>query len=351
MGRTHTSRPDAPSASTNPQVLDHATPLQAEVGREFLEKLTSQGKKKKAPTSEAGPSEAPPAKRPRQEVVGGKTVSKKQYKKRQMPPYAQDLQERQRHEAGELRGNRKDLTSSSLKPGTSSAGSAAPTPPDHRAEEDHVSPPETQDTGASNIGADSEAAGGGEPQVPPVPKRKKKKTADSSPSKTVPDSSAPAGSTSGQDAPDARSPPETTPAPPPEAPTCEPTGAKPTPPSKGPTAAELMPPPSQGPAAAKPPPPPEGTKPLKPEPSKAKATASGTPTSGPHPLVLHVGRAAVVAGETASGQLGQITELTRGGNELGHLLEYAEKWNRADVSTATRGLGKDRLPTIDPAGP
>nr|XP_051221727.1 extensin-like [Lolium perenne] len=241
MGRTHTSRPGP----------GHATPLQAEVGREFLEKLTSQGKKKKAPASEAGPSEAPPAKRPRQEVVGGKTVSKKQYKKRQMLPCAQALQERQRHEAGELRGSRKDLTSSSLKPG-----------------------------------------------------------------------SAP-----GQDAPDARSSPKTMPAPPPEAPTGEPTGPKPTPPpSKGPTAAELMPPPSQGPTAAKPPPP-EGTKPLKPEPSKAKATASGTPTSGPQPLVLHAGRAAIVAGETASGQLGQITELACGGNELGHLLEYIEKWN------------------------
>jgi hypothetical protein len=41
--------------------------------------------KKKAPASEASPSEAPPAKRPRQEVVGGKPVTKKQYKKRQMP--------------------------------------------------------------------------------------------------------------------------------------------------------------------------------------------------------------------------------------------------------------------------
>nr|XP_051213131.1 uncharacterized protein LOC127331097 [Lolium perenne] len=258
MGRTHTPRPDAPSASVNPQVLDHATPLQAE------------GKKKKAPASEAGPSEAPPVKLPRQEVVGGKVVSKKQYKKRQM----------------------------------------------------------------------SVASG------------KKKKTAGSSPSKSVPDSSAPAGSGSGQDAPDARSPPETTPAPPPEARTVEPTGAKPTPPpSKGPTAAEPTPSPSQGPAAAKPTPPPEGTKLLKPEPSKAKATTSGTPTSGPQPLVLHAGRAAVVAGDTAFGQLGQITELTCGGNELGHLLEYAEKWNRADVSAATRGLGKDRLPAIDPAGP
>jgi hypothetical protein len=67
--------------------------------------------------------------------------------------------------------------------------------------------------------------------------------------------------------------------------------------------------------------------------------------------VLHSGRAAIVAGETASAQLGRITELTRGGADLGHLLDYAEKWNQADVSPATRGLGKDKLPLVDPAGP
>nr|XP_051205457.1 uncharacterized protein LOC127319526 [Lolium perenne] len=269
MGHTHTSRPDAPSAGTQPQVHEHAAPQQAKVGREFLEKLTSQGKKNKDPAPEAGSSQGPPAKRSRTEVVGGKEVSKKRYKGKQMP-----------------------------------------------------------------------VASG------------KKKTADSSPSKSVLDSSTPASSTPGQDAPDARSPPKTSPAPPPEAPTAEPTGATPTPPpNQGPTAAEPAPSPSQGPAAAKPTPPPEGTKPLKPEPFKAKATASSTPTSGSQHLVLHGGRAAAVAGEAVSGQLGQITELKRGGNELGHLLEYAEKWNRADVSAATRGLGKDRLPAIDPAGP
>lgn len=33
------------------------------------------------------------------------------------------------------------------------------------------------------------------------------------------------------------------------------------------------------------------------------------------------------------------------------MLPYAEKWNDADVSAATRGLGKDRLSTPNPAGP
>jgi hypothetical protein len=68
-------------------------------------------------------------------------------------------------------------------------------------------------------------------------------------------------------------------------------------------------------------------------------------------LVLHTGPAAVVAGEQATGLLGRITKLKREGRELGHLLDYAEKWNQADVSAATRGVGKDRLPIVDPAGP
>nr|XP_051211858.1 formin-like protein 5 [Lolium perenne] len=347
MGRTHTPRPDAPSAGTNPQVLDHVTPLQAEVGHEFLEKLTSQGKKKKAPASEAGPSEAPPAKRQRQDVVGGKVVSKKNYRRREMPVSSGAALKTSKSASGIPPESSEEAVRPSPPPqpspapsgagnssasppgGTTSAGHAAPTPPDHRAEGDKASPPEIQDTGASNIGANTEDAGGLEPLAPTAPKKKKKKkTADSSSSKPVPDSSAPAGSAPGQDAPDARSPLKTTPAPPPENPTGKPTVAKPTPPpSKGPSAAEPTPFSRQGPATAKPPPPPEGTKPLKPEPSKAEATASGTPASGPQPLVLHAGHAAVVAGEKASGQLGQITELTRGGNELGHLLDYAEKWN------------------------
>jgi hypothetical protein len=59
-------------------------PLQAEVGREFLEKLTSQGKKNKAPAPEAGSSQGPPAKRSRTEVVGGKAVGKRRYQGKQM---------------------------------------------------------------------------------------------------------------------------------------------------------------------------------------------------------------------------------------------------------------------------
>ena len=67
--------------------------------------------------------------------------------------------------------------------------------------------------------------------------------------------------------------------------------------------------------------------------------------------MLHAGRAAVAASEKASAQLGRITELNRSEVNLGPLPEYAEKWNRADLSPATRGLGKDKLPVADPSGP
>nr|XP_051221205.1 uncharacterized protein LOC127339384 [Lolium perenne] len=302
MGRTHTSRPDAPSASTNPQVHEHVVPLQAEVGHEFLEKLSSQ-EKRKAPAPEASSSEVPPAKRP-------KKPSKRHY------PSAQDFQERFRHASGKLRRRRKAFTSSSTKS-------------DYRAEEDIVSTPKNQDTGASNTSADTEDAGQTETLVSTVP-QKKKKTSASSPSTSVPKTSAPG-------APDASAPPKSTSMPPPASSAGGSSAAKP------PT-----PPPSQEPVVAKTKlmPPPEGAKLRVSEHFKAKAT-----TSDPQSLVLHSGPAAVVAGERATGLLGRITELKREGRELGHLLDYAEKWNQADVSAATRGVGKDRLPIIDPAGP
>ena len=65
--------------------MEHATPLGAEVGQEFLEKLSSRGQKNKAPAPEAGSSDAPPAKRSRKEVIGGKQVTTKRYRKREMP--------------------------------------------------------------------------------------------------------------------------------------------------------------------------------------------------------------------------------------------------------------------------
>ena len=56
--------------------MEHATPVSAEVGQEFLDNLASRGRKNKAPASEAGPSEDPPAKRSKKDE-GGKPYSRK----------------------------------------------------------------------------------------------------------------------------------------------------------------------------------------------------------------------------------------------------------------------------------
>ncbi|KAK1662606.1 hypothetical protein QYE76_050765 [Lolium multiflorum] len=330
--------PDVPSASPEPQVHEHVAPLGAEAGNKFVGKLMAQSQKNKAPAADAGPSQAPPAKRPRTEVLGGKQVGTKRYKHKKIPVSsgpALKLGSKPEGSAGSARtstpppqtspapsgaGN----TSASPPGGITSSGRAAPTPPDHRAEEDLTSPPETQDTGASNTGAGDAAAGQAEPLVPPGPKKKKKKQPSSSPTKAAPDTSAPASS-----------------APHPEALTLEPTGTTPTPP------------PSQGPPAAKPQPPPATpkiTQFLKPGASRGKAV-DGSASSGSQSLVLHVGPAAAAVPEKPSGLLGRIVELRREGKDLGHLLPYAQKWNDADISASTRGLGKDRLPAPDPAGP
>jgi hypothetical protein len=74
---------DPASADANPQVVERAAPLQAEVGQEFLDNLTSRGRKNKASAPEASPSEAPPAKRSKK-GGGGKPYSTKRYRS-QMP--------------------------------------------------------------------------------------------------------------------------------------------------------------------------------------------------------------------------------------------------------------------------
>ncbi|KAK1617924.1 hypothetical protein QYE76_023441 [Lolium multiflorum] len=211
MGRTPAARlgkappepADVPSANVNPQVHEHVAPLQAEAGQEFVDKLMAQGKKNKTPASDAGSSQPPPAKRFRTEPVAGKVVAMRRHKGKQMPTAtgpALKLGSRPEGSAGSARtstppphsspapsgaGN----TSASPLGGTTSSGRAAPTPPDLRAEEDLASPPETQDTGASNMGAGKEPAGRAEPSVPPVPEKKKKKKTSS---KTAPEASVPA---------------------------------------------------------------------------------------------------------------------------------------------------------------
>jgi hypothetical protein len=68
---------DLPSGSANPQVVEHAAPLQSEVGQEFLDNLTSRGHKNKAPAAEAGTSEDPPAKRSKKGDAGKKGTVKR----------------------------------------------------------------------------------------------------------------------------------------------------------------------------------------------------------------------------------------------------------------------------------
>nr|XP_051214812.1 uncharacterized protein LOC127332541 [Lolium perenne] len=270
MGRTHTPRLDAPLASANPQVVERATPLQAEVGAEFLEKLASQGRKNKAPMPEVGSSEAPSAKRSRMEI-GRKKVTTKRYRKREMPV----------------------ASGPALKISKSASGMR----------------PETSE----------DAARASTPRQPSP-----KKTSASSPSKAVPDSSEPASSAPAKDAPEDPAPPKTAPTPPPATSASKPAAAKPTPPESGKLTAQQI---------------------------AAVVTAATAPSSGSQTLVLHAGRAAVVAAEMASAQVGRITEFHRPGADLGHLHDYAEKWNQADLTPATRGLGKDKLPVVDPSGP
>ncbi|KAK1628949.1 hypothetical protein QYE76_003264 [Lolium multiflorum] len=229
MGGTHALRPGKFSTKDSGS-NDEVTVLEAEVGHEFLEKLTSQGKKNKAPAPEAGSSHAPPAKRARQEI-GGKVVTKKHYRKRELPVASGPALKLTKSATGIRPESSEEAAQASPPPQASPASSGAdktpasplggqhkceargPEPSDHRAEEENISPPEAQDTGTSNIGADTEAAGRAEPWVPLAPKKKKKKTPASSPSKTVPDSSAPASSAPAKDAPEAPAPPKITPTP------------------------------------------------------------------------------------------------------------------------------------------
>nr|XP_051197131.1 uncharacterized protein LOC127310500 [Lolium perenne] len=339
MGRTHTSRPDPASTDANPQVVERAVPLQAEVGKEFLDNLASRGRKNKAPTPEAGSSEAPPAKRSKKDG-GGKPFSRKRYRSQMLIASAPALS-LTRSAPGMRPEAHEDATRTSTPPqpspvpsgtgkssasplgGNKNAGRAAPETSHHRAEEDFFSPPDTEDTGASNIGAGNEEAERAEPPVPPTPKKKKKK-ATASPAKTVPETSAPASSSPAKEAPEVPAPTKDAPVPSPAAATGKPAAAEPAHPGGAPLTAQQL---------------------------AAVVTAATAPPSGSQTIVLHTGRAAVAASEKASAQLGRITELSRGEVNLGQLQAYAEKWNLADLSPATRGLSKDKLPVADPSGP
>ncbi|KAK1697779.1 hypothetical protein QYE76_014476 [Lolium multiflorum] len=339
MGRTPAARlgkappepSDMPSANLNPQVHEHVAPLQAEAGQEFVDKLMAQGQKNKTPASDAGSSQAPPAKRFRTEPVAGKVVAMRRHKGKQMPTAtgpALKLGPRPEGSAGSARTStppphsaRHHLVPEHLRLPSGAQqvrGARLPTPPDRA----RRTLPPLQRHRRQQHGRRKNLAGRAEPSVPPVPEKKKKKK------------------TSSKTAPEASAPETSAPPPPPETSAPEATGPTPTPP---PTQGASRPRLSRRRASLK------ITDYLKPGASRGKA-ADGSASSGSQPLVLHAGPAAVVVQDKPSGLLGRIVELKRGGQDLGPLLPYAQRWNDADISAATRGLGKDRLPAPDPAG-
>ncbi|KAK1645974.1 hypothetical protein QYE76_063779 [Lolium multiflorum] len=293
MGKTPAARlgrsPPKPTGSSDDltmlEIHEHAPPLRAEAGHEFVDKLMAQGQKNKLPASDAGASQAPPSKRFRTEPLGEKQVGVRRYGRKQMPTafgHALKLGPRPSGSEGSARTSTPPprssrhhlvpLSSASLS-GHNKSGRAAPSSSDHRTEEDLSFLPENQDTGASNIGAEEEeAAGRAEPSAPPV----LEKTTTS-----APESSAPESSNLG-DAPSAPPSPRTILMPPPDAPRTKPSRAAPTAPP--PKASKLI---------------------------KGKATASSAPSGGQQPLVLHVAKAAKDTAAKATGLLGRITEFQR----------------------------------------
>ncbi|KAK1685581.1 hypothetical protein QYE76_046429 [Lolium multiflorum] len=323
LGRTPPEPTGSSDDLTTLEIHERVPPLRAEAGSEFVDKLMSQGQKNKQPASNAGPSQAPPSKRFRTEPVGEKEVGVRRYGRKAMPTLpalrsslAQGrwaLKVPQGLQPLLLAQARHHLVGNTSPPfGRNNSGRAAPSSSDHRTEEDLSFFPENQDTGASNIGAgEEEAAGRAEPPAPPV----LEKMTTSTPAPSAPESSNPG------DAPNAPHSPRTILMPPPGAPRTKPSGAAPTAPP--PKIFKLI---------------------------KGKATASSAPSVGQQPLVLHVSKAARDTATKATGLLGRITDFQRQGRDLGHLLPYAQKWNAADMTPATRGLGKDRLPAPDPVG-
>ncbi|KAM0929126.1 hypothetical protein ACQ4PT_001831 [Festuca glaucescens] len=317
MGSTHTKR----SADQDRQVLEHVTPLAAEVGDPPASRV------RKASAPEAGSSGAPASKR--QKVTSSGPPRKK--KRNAIPTSSGAPLELTRSAPGMRREAAKDTgetqetprqsparsgagkTPSSPRGGTTSSGSAAPKKKHHRAEEDSSSPPEVEDTGASNTGAGSKQTGRPEPFVPPV-LEKTSKVGTASPSKTSSVPTQPPSPAKGAAAP----PPATASKPPPA-----PSGKKFSRKSANITAEQL---------------------------SGAVEAAAAQPTSS-QALTLHAGRAAIAAGEKVSAQLGRIVELNRGEANLGALQRYVDKWNTSDMTEATLGVGKDRNVVIDTLGP
>lgn len=79
---THFSFVASHSVDENPQVLEHVTPLAAEVGPEFERAQASGAQKDKAPATDAGTSEAPRVRKtPASDAGSGEARPSKRQKK------------------------------------------------------------------------------------------------------------------------------------------------------------------------------------------------------------------------------------------------------------------------------
>ncbi|KAM0857704.1 hypothetical protein ACQ4PT_048304 [Festuca glaucescens] len=311
------------SADRGRQVLEHVTPLAAEVGDPPASRV------RKASAPDAGTNDASASKR--RKILSSGPPKKK--KKNAIPISSGPALELTRSAPG-MRPEAPQDTSkaqdtpqkspahsgagkapSSPRGGTTSAGTAAPNQKDHRAEEDFSSPPEFQDAGASNTGAGSDQTGRSEPLVPPV-LEKRTEAPIASPAKT---------SSS--------------------------TRSKPSSPAKGAAA----PPPA---SSSKPPPAPSGKKSssrrsanITAEQLSGAVQAAVTLAASSQSLTLHTGRVAAAISAKVSAQTGRVIELNHGAANLGELQQYVDAWNTSDLTEASLGVGKDGKMVIDTRGP
>jgi hypothetical protein len=158
------------------------------------------------------------------------------------------------------------------------------------------------------MGAGSDVAGRSEPLVPPVQEKKKKIIA--SPSKASAATSSPVKSAA--------------------APPLAPTDKAPRAPRQNPTEGAVVT--------------------VEQLTAAVKAAAAPASSSQAQSLVLHTGRAAVAVGEKASAQIGRVVEPNRGSANLGALQHLVDRWNLADLTDTTLGVGKDGKPKLNSRG-
>ncbi|KAK1618078.1 hypothetical protein QYE76_023595 [Lolium multiflorum] len=210
MGPTHSRRPgnfssQKPANASDSdddevvvlEVLEHVTPLSAEVGPEFGRPQAPRVRKtRETPALEASASVEPPSKRRKSSSSGPpRPKRKKDIPKGSgpalvltrsvpgMPPEASQDTSTPEHPLQSPAHSGANKSHSSLRGGKTSSGSASPKQGHSRAE-DFTSPPDLQDTGADNMGANSEPTERSEPLVPSVPEKPQQAPA-SPPSKTL----------------------------------------------------------------------------------------------------------------------------------------------------------------------